>query len=95
MPVSPPGPRKSAWSARFWAGFVACGIVLVLAVPILNLWVPPNSVVAVPDYLVPLLGKYLCYGLLALSLRYSVLTAVADRCVEEGVVCLGADNQLE
>ena len=68
MPVSPHGPRKSAWSARFWAGFVACGIVLVLVVPILNLWVPPNSVVAVPDYLVPLLGKYLCYGLLALSL---------------------------
>src|SRR5712672_4333505 len=62
------GSRKSAWSPRFWAGFVACGIILVLAVPILNLWVPPNSAVAVPDYLVPLLGKYLCYGLLALSL---------------------------
>jgi urea transport system permease protein len=62
------GFRKSAWSACFWAGFVACGIVLALAVPILNLWVPPNSVVAVPDYLVPLIGKYLCYGLLALSL---------------------------
>jgi urea transport system permease protein len=68
VPMPPLDPRKSAWSARFWAGFVACGIVLVLAVPILNLWVPPNSVVAVPDYLVPLLGKYLCYGLLALSL---------------------------
>jgi urea transport system permease protein len=66
--MPPLGLRKSAWSARFWAGFVASGIVLVLAVPILNLWVPPNSVVAVPDYLVPLLGKYLCYGLLALSL---------------------------
>jgi urea transport system permease protein len=66
--MPPLGSRKSAWSARFWAGFVACGIVLVLAVPILNLWVPPSSVVAVPDYLVPLLGKYLCYGLLALSL---------------------------
>jgi urea transport system permease protein len=66
--MPPLGLRKSAWSARFWAGFVASGIVLVLAVPILNLWVPPNSVVAVPDYLVPLLGKYLCFGLLALSL---------------------------
>src|ERR1700720_1792420 len=66
--MPPLGSRKSAWSARFWAGFVACGIVLVLVVPILNLWVPPNSVVAVPDYLVPLLGKYLCYALLAMSL---------------------------
>src|SRR3984893_12257134 len=66
--MPPLGSRKSAWSARFWAGFVACGIVLVVAVPILNLLVPPNSAVAIPDYLVPLLGKYLCYALLALSL---------------------------
>ena len=29
---------------------------------------PPDSPVALPDYLVPLLGKYLCYALLALSL---------------------------
>jgi urea transport system permease protein len=39
-----------------------------VAVPILNLWVASNSAVALPDYLVPLLGKYLCYALLALSL---------------------------
>ncbi len=30
--------------------------------------VAPNSPVALPDYLVPLLGKYLCYAILALSL---------------------------
>jgi urea transport system permease protein len=30
--------------------------------------VPPGSPAALPDYLVPLLGKYLCYALLALSL---------------------------
>jgi urea transport system permease protein len=59
---------KSAWSPRFWAGFTVCGIVLGLVVPMLNLWVPPGSAAALPDYLVPLLGKYLCYALLALSL---------------------------
>jgi len=42
--------------------------VLTLVIPVLNIWVPPDSPVALPDYLVPLLGKYLCYALLALSL---------------------------
>src|SRR5205807_6751091 len=37
-------------------------------VPLLNRWVAPDSPFAVPDYLVPLLGKYLCYAILALSL---------------------------
>ena len=68
MSELPRGQRNSAWGPGFWAGFVACAVVLALAVPILNLWVPSNSAVALPDYLVPLLGKYLCYALLALSL---------------------------
>ena len=60
--------RSCAWSPGFWAGFAACGIVLVIAVPLLNLWMPQSAALALPDYLVPLLGKYLCYALLALSL---------------------------
>ena len=68
MPELAHGESRSAWGSGFWAGFVACAVVLAVAVPILNLWVPPNSAVALPDYLVPLLGKYLCYALLALSL---------------------------
>jgi urea transport system permease protein len=31
-------------------------------------WLPPHSALAIPDYVVPLFGKYLCYALLALSL---------------------------
>src|SRR5712672_1665 len=62
------GSRKSPWNARFWTGFVLSGLVLGLLVPLLNRWVAPNSAAAVPDYLVPLLGKYLCYAILALSL---------------------------
>jgi len=68
VPTPSCGPIKNAWGPGFWAGFVACGIVLIVIVPALNLWVPPASRIALPDYLVPLLGKYLCYGLLALSL---------------------------
>jgi urea transport system permease protein len=46
-------------------------LVLVLGaaviVPILNMAVPPTSPFHVSDYLMPLLGKYLCFALLALS----------------------------
>ncbi len=50
------------------------GTVLVLAllavavlVPALNMLVPPDSAFHVPTYMVSLMGKYLCYALLALS----------------------------
>src|SRR5215475_8255350 len=56
------------WSASFWACFLGCSTVLALVVPAFNLWIPPSSAIALPDYAVPLLGKYLCYALLALSL---------------------------
>ncbi len=50
-------------------GYVFLAIVLAVAVlvPLSNLALPPGSPLHVPDYLVPLLGKYLCYALLALS----------------------------
>src|SRR5687768_2528035 len=38
-----------------------------IAVPVLNIAVPPGSPFHVSDHLVPLIGKYLCYALLALS----------------------------
>ena len=59
--------QRTSWDARFWTGFVLSGLVLGLAIPLLNRWVAPDSPFAVPDYLVPLLGKYLCYAILALS----------------------------
>jgi urea transport system permease protein len=43
-------------------------VVLALLVPVLNLAVPPESPFHIPDYLVPLLGKYLCFAILALAL---------------------------
>ena len=42
-------------------------LVLIIAVPILNLWVPENSPFHVPTFVVSLLGKYLAFALLALS----------------------------
>src|SRR5438132_2004906 len=60
--------ERGAWSLRFWVGFVVCALVLLVLVPVLNRAVGRASPVALPDYLVPLLGKYLCYAILALSL---------------------------
>jgi urea transport system permease protein len=48
--------------------FLAILIGVAVAVPLLNLLVPPASPLHVPTYLVPLLGKYVCYALLALSI---------------------------
>lgn len=39
----------------------------VILVPLLNMAVPPDSVFHVPTYWVSLLGKYLCFALLALA----------------------------
>jgi urea transport system permease protein len=50
-------------------GSVFLVIVLAIAVivPVLNLATAPGSALHVPDYLLPLMGKYLCFALLALS----------------------------
>jgi len=50
------------------AGFVIAVLVaLAVAVPLLNLYAPPDSPFHVPTYAVSLTGKYLTYALLALS----------------------------
>ena len=49
-------------------GFVAVGLALIIGVPALNLGMEPGSLLHVPDHWVPLLGKYICYAILALSL---------------------------
>jgi urea transport system permease protein len=43
-------------------------MALAVAVPVLNMWKGAGPAAVLPDYLVPLLGKYLCYAILALSL---------------------------
>jgi urea transport system permease protein len=50
-------------------GVIVVAILLAAAVlvPVLNLYVAPSSPVHVPGHLVPLMGKYLSYALLALS----------------------------
>jgi urea transport system permease protein len=55
-------------SAAAAAVLAICALALIVVVPVLNLVVPPGSPLHLADYMVPLLGKYLCYALLALAL---------------------------
>src|ERR1700736_4022266 len=63
MPAAP-----SLLTPRGWAWFLGVGAVLIVGLPLMNAWAAPGSAFSLPNYLVPLLGKYLCYALLALSL---------------------------
>jgi urea transport system permease protein len=47
--------------------FLALVLAIGIIVPILNLALPVTATLHVPDYMVTLIGKYLCYALLALS----------------------------
>jgi len=60
------GPRLL--SPRAWLVFLSAGALLLIAIPAANVLMPPSSPFHLPDYLVPLFGKYACYALLALSL---------------------------
>ena len=51
------------WFLSF--GLLAFAIILL---PILNIWVPEESIFHFPDYMFPLLGKYLCYAMVALAI---------------------------
>ena len=62
---------------RFLAGglkspVIIGALVVILAigviVPVLNLAVAPGSAFHIPDHMVPLFGKYLCYAMAALAL---------------------------
>ncbi len=53
---------------RLAIGFMLVVAVIAVVVPLSNLLLPPSSPFHVPTYLVALLGKYLCYAILAVSL---------------------------
>jgi urea transport system permease protein len=70
-----PGPRGApsvSMRARIygrggWAAVVAGAAVLAVLVPVLNS-MPRSFPLAIPDYAIPLLGKFLCYGMAAIAM---------------------------
>jgi urea transport system permease protein len=53
---------------RGWLGVALVALVLCVLVPVSNLALPPSSPLHLPDYLVVLFGRLLCYGIVALSI---------------------------
>ena len=79
--VSAPGgtafvPLMAAGGSRFarllpvkgWLFYVAAALVLFVAFPVLNLAVPPGNVLHLSDYTVTLIGKIMCYAIVALAM---------------------------
>jgi urea transport system permease protein len=58
-------PKYPLLGPKGWLAFGAIGVVLLLGVPVANLL---GGQALLPDYLIPLLGKYACYAILAISL---------------------------
>ena len=61
-------PAAPLLGPRGWAAYVAALVVLCVGVPVLNLWVSPDSGLHLSDYAVALLGKMLCLALCALAM---------------------------
>ena len=51
-----------------WLFFLSALITICMVVPVLNLWVPADSVFHMSDYAVALVGKIMCYAICALAM---------------------------
>lgn len=55
-------------SYKSWLFVFSLLAIATILLPLLNIWVPKDSALHVPDYMFALMGKYLCYALVALSI---------------------------
>jgi urea transport system permease protein len=53
---------------RGWAAWLAAVIVVCALAPVLNLWVPKDSVFHLSDFAVSLVGKIMCFAICALAM---------------------------
>jgi len=60
-------PTGSAPNARASAWFLTALALIAIVVPILNLAVPPSSSFHLSAYALTLIGKYMCYAMLAMA----------------------------
>jgi urea transport system permease protein len=54
--------------SQAWILFLTALITVSAVVPVLNLWVPADSVLHMSDYAVALVGKIMCYAICALAM---------------------------
>ena len=60
-----PGPLLTRAS---WSAFIVALLVICMLVPVLNIWVPADSVFHLSDYAVGLVGKIMCFAICALAM---------------------------
>jgi urea transport system permease protein len=53
---------------RGWLILLGAAVLGMAIVPLLNTMAPPGAWWRLPDYLVPLLGKFACYGIVAMAM---------------------------
>ncbi len=53
---------------RGWLAVLGTLLLLCVAIPALNAGLPPDSALHVPDYVVTVLGKFMCFGIVALAM---------------------------
>lgn len=63
LPPKAPLLTRTGWSAFFAALIAVCALA-----PLMNLWLPPGSALHLSDYGVALLGKIMCYAIVALAM---------------------------
>ena len=63
LPIKGPLLTRVGWSAFMTALMVVCAVA-----PALNLWLPESSALHLSNYAVALLGKIMCYAILALAM---------------------------
>jgi urea transport system permease protein len=62
------GGMPRLWSGRVWGSIGVAALVLFVLVPVCNLVVPETSPFHVSDYTVTLIGKIMCYAIVALAM---------------------------
>jgi urea transport system permease protein len=71
VPLSVPagaGSLPRLWTGRTWGLIGVAVLVLFVAVPLSNLAVPAGSVFHMSDFMVTLIGKIMCYAIVALAM---------------------------
>jgi urea transport system permease protein len=58
----------SMHSPRGWLAFGGVFLLIALLLPALNAWTEPSSALHVPEYIITLIGKFLCYAIVALAI---------------------------